>query len=162
MNNRKKGVSALALFVLLALTPFFTSAWIGENGWNWDYTWDDPTLYTYCINFSCNGGDGYSNYNYAASYTPNQTYQSYYQSQYQSSFQSYYQQQDYLYPSYGYGQYGYDGGGYQSYGFSSGTPTGDTIPYVNEPICDYPGYGRYSCLYHPAQPLYDYWTGTWY
>lgn len=104
-------------------------------------------------------------------------YQSAYQSQYQSTYQSLYQQQyptyqpqsQYQPQSYGYGQptagsYGYgQQASPQAYGFSGGTPTGDTIPYINEPICDYgPGYGRASCLYHPGQPLYDYWTGTWY
>lgn len=202
--NAKKMVAPLmlALSIVLAATPAFA--------FEWDYTWDDPVLYNYCLSYDCYGGQSYgggqgSGSGYGSGYTnsmfnrsyyggyyggnygdygiyntysyPAQgnqyanAYQAYqpmmYQSQYQSTYQAQYQP-TYQPQSYGYGQpnigsYGYgQQAGYQSYGFSNGTPTGDTIPYLNEPLCDYPGYGRYSCLYHPAQPLYDYWTGTWY
>ncbi|MBI5456375.1 hypothetical protein HY969_01415 [Candidatus Kaiserbacteria bacterium] len=169
----KKHVASFGALLICALMPISASAWIGENGWN--YAWDDPTLYTYCINFSCNGGDGYSStyssYGYGG-YMPLQNqyasaYQMYQQPQYQSSYQQYYGgQQGYLsaYSGTGLsnGPYGY--GLYGSYGdMGYGSFTGDYIPYLNEPLCDYgPGYGRSSCMYHPSQPLYDYWTGTWY
>ncbi len=174
------GIASLLLITTSALAPLSVSAW--------DYTWDDPVLYDYCFSYDCYGYNdysyGYGGYDYYDNYyvdyyyySPHQyqyanvyqAYQSYYQSQYppvrglllrgaQASTQTGQSQYQSQYSHFGYGQQY----GYQNYGFSSGSPTGDTIPYVNEPICDYPGYGRYSCLYHPGQPIYDYWTGTWY
>lgn len=173
-TNRFLAPLVLTLAIGLAAVPGLALGW--------DYSWDDPVLYDYSF--------GYDDYMYDDYYySPNQ-YQNQYvypvrglaisgesaynpasngASAYQAYQPTYYQQSQYL-PVRGtqtgqsqYSNYGYGGQqGYQAYGFSNGTPTGDTIPYVNEPLCNYPGYGRYSCLYHPGQPVYDYWTGTWY
>ena len=100
----------------------------------WGYTWDDPVLYDYCTGEYCDSN---------APYVP--------------------QKSTLIYGSVAasYGPFGY--GYYGAYGTKGyGVPTGEYLPFINEPICDYPGYGRGSCMYHPSQPLYDPWTGTWY
>ena len=97
-----------------------------------------------------------------------QNYQPYQQPSYQPTYQPQYQQMNYpeahQQPTY---NSGYSTGNglfaqYPRYPGSYGTPTGDTIPYVNEPLCYYPDYGRASCYTDPRQRIYDYWTGTWY
>lgn len=94
---------------------------------------------------------GYPSYSYD-SYNYHVPTQNYYQPAYQNSHYQYTQSA---------ALYSYQFNSPYLYNYSA-YPTGDYIPYVNEPLCNYPGYGRYSCNYHPGQPLYDYWTGTWY
>ena len=94
-----------------------------------------------------------------------QNYQQPYQyMNYPQSYNAGYYPQTYQQPTY---NTGYSNGNglfvpYPRYPGSYGTPTGDTIPYVNEPLCYYPDYGRASCYTDPRQRIYDYWTGTWY
>ncbi|TSC85611.1 MAG: hypothetical protein G01um10148_997 [Parcubacteria group bacterium Gr01-1014_8] len=113
----------------------------------YDYGYDDYSQYQW-VSYGGNYGGGY-----------NSPYQSAYP--YQAAFPVSYGQQQYGQP---YAQYTFSAYQFNSpYQYTyNASPTGDYIPYVNEPLCDYPGYGRYSCSYHPSQPIYDYWTGTWY
>ncbi len=117
-------------------------------------------------------------------YYPQQQYSQYgqysqpYTQQYQPqqySYNQYPQYNSYPYSSYsqpwnqGYSNYsnGWSGQGVNMYGqnvpYSYGYPTGETVPLIGGPLCDFPDYdGRALCGSNPNQYIYDPWTGSWY
>ncbi len=82
---------------------------------------------------------------------------------------NYYPQYNYA-PQYSYGYYPQQNYGYSQYHYPSqwgpsgyGYPTGDTVPWIGGPLCEFPDYdGRALCGSNPNQWVYDPWTGSWY
>lgn len=99
-------------------------------------------------------------------------YQSSYGAYYGSSGldAGYYRQYMPMYPQYSqpsYLQQPYYYGYGSSYGYSTPSPynyrypVGDTDAFGYD-LCYWEGYGRSRCDFNPRQPVYDYYTGTWY
>lgn len=88
---------------------------------------------------------------YDSSYYPVYYYDYY---QYQPVYS--YQQSTY-YPQYYPNYQGYSTPSPYNYSY----PVGDTDTFGYD-ICYWEGYGRSRCDFNPRQPVYDYWTGTWY
>lgn len=96
-------------------------------------------------------GYGYGSYGTYSTYDYYSYYNYYQQPSYQ--YQPTYYQQPYQYTY----DYGYSTPSPHNYSY----PTGDRDALGND-LCFWEGYGRSSCDFNPRQPVYDYYTGTWY
>ena len=163
--------AAFAVLFTISVMPLSASARVDYGAW---YTTPAPyhqqyyqPMYAYAYAPAQSSQNTYINYpqqNYSYGQYPQQNSYSYGAPSY-----NYYPQQ-YSYPQYNtYPNYGYGGGygGDNSYGHSYGPsgygyPTGDTVPLIGGPLCEFPDYGRAACGSNPRQFVYDSWTGTWY